>query len=195
MADKLTPKQALFCKEYMVDFNGTQAAIRAGYSESSDGKKYYVYFLINPETGHIFYVGKGSNKRVYRHVKEAKKGIVDNVNKYNEIMDLLDRGLKPIEYIFYYTNDENDAFKVEREIIYRFKNYGLTNISYGVSDNKELVKMKSENLLRRMIPYGLWAKNISDYDRTTCINVFGSTHEAYYSIHDGLMELADSNHG
>lgn len=29
----LTAKQALFAKEYIVDFNATQAAIRAGYSE------------------------------------------------------------------------------------------------------------------------------------------------------------------
>lgn len=29
---KLTPKQKLFIKEYIVDFNGAQAAIRAGYS-------------------------------------------------------------------------------------------------------------------------------------------------------------------
>ena len=33
--DKLTLKQELFCKEYIIDFNGTQAAIRAGYSEKS----------------------------------------------------------------------------------------------------------------------------------------------------------------
>lgn len=30
---KLTDKQAMFCKEYMIDLNATQAAIRAGYSE------------------------------------------------------------------------------------------------------------------------------------------------------------------
>ncbi|MEI8033733.1 MAG: terminase small subunit [Chlorobiaceae bacterium] len=29
---KLTPKQEMFCREYLVDLNGTQAAIRAGYS-------------------------------------------------------------------------------------------------------------------------------------------------------------------
>lgn len=29
---QLKPKQLLFCKEYLIDFNGTQAAIRAGYS-------------------------------------------------------------------------------------------------------------------------------------------------------------------
>lgn len=33
----LTPKQARFCEEYMIDLNATQAAIRAGYSEDSAG--------------------------------------------------------------------------------------------------------------------------------------------------------------
>lgn len=32
---KLTPKQALFVQEYLVDLNATQAAIRAGYSEKT----------------------------------------------------------------------------------------------------------------------------------------------------------------
>ena len=31
----LTPKQKTFCEEYLIDLNGSQAAIRAGYSESS----------------------------------------------------------------------------------------------------------------------------------------------------------------
>lgn len=33
----LTPKQALFVKEYLVDLNATQAAKRAGYSEKTAG--------------------------------------------------------------------------------------------------------------------------------------------------------------
>ena len=33
--DKLTDKQALFCQEYIIDLNATQAAIRAGYPETS----------------------------------------------------------------------------------------------------------------------------------------------------------------
>ena len=35
MADTLTPKQEMFCKEYLIDLNATQAAIRAGYSEKT----------------------------------------------------------------------------------------------------------------------------------------------------------------
>ncbi len=34
-AKKLTDKQELFCQEYLVDLNATQAAIRAGYSEQT----------------------------------------------------------------------------------------------------------------------------------------------------------------
>ncbi|EMO4163949.1 terminase small subunit [Morganella psychrotolerans] len=35
MADELNEQQTRFCHEYIVDLNGTQAAIRAGYSEKS----------------------------------------------------------------------------------------------------------------------------------------------------------------
>ena len=33
--DKLTDKEDAFCREYVVDFNGTQAVIRAGYSKKN----------------------------------------------------------------------------------------------------------------------------------------------------------------
>lgn len=35
---KLTAKQERFCREYMIDGNATQAAIRAGYSKRSAGQ-------------------------------------------------------------------------------------------------------------------------------------------------------------
>ena len=35
MSNKLNKKQLLFCKEYIVDLNATQAAIRAGYSKKT----------------------------------------------------------------------------------------------------------------------------------------------------------------
>ena len=34
----LTAKQSMFCKEYLIDLNATQAAIRAGYSEKTATK-------------------------------------------------------------------------------------------------------------------------------------------------------------
>ena len=35
MPSRLTPKQEAFVREYMIDLNATQAAIRAGYSEKT----------------------------------------------------------------------------------------------------------------------------------------------------------------
>lgn len=35
MKKKITPKQAEFCHQYLIDLNGKQAAIRAGYSEKT----------------------------------------------------------------------------------------------------------------------------------------------------------------
>ncbi|HHZ71241.1 MAG TPA: terminase small subunit, partial [Methylococcaceae bacterium] len=35
---KLTDKQEMFCLEYIIDLNATQAAIRAGYSEKTAQK-------------------------------------------------------------------------------------------------------------------------------------------------------------
>lgn len=37
MSNKLTDKQEAFCREYIIDLNATQAAIRAGYSEKTAG--------------------------------------------------------------------------------------------------------------------------------------------------------------
>jgi len=33
--NKLTAKQEMFCREYIIDFNGTRAAIAAGYSQKA----------------------------------------------------------------------------------------------------------------------------------------------------------------
>lgn len=37
MANKLTDKQKMFCREYLIDLNATQAAMRAGYSKKTAG--------------------------------------------------------------------------------------------------------------------------------------------------------------
>ena len=33
--DTLTPRQERFCREFLVDLNGTKASVRAGYSEKT----------------------------------------------------------------------------------------------------------------------------------------------------------------
>ena len=62
----LTPKQQRFCEEYLIDLNGTQAAIRAGYSE---------------KTAEV----QGSRLLSNAKVKEYLQGKMDNRSERTEI--------------------------------------------------------------------------------------------------------------
>jgi hypothetical protein len=43
----MTPRQRLFCKEYVLDFNGSAAAVRAGYSVKHPDRQAYL-LMMNP---------------------------------------------------------------------------------------------------------------------------------------------------
>ena len=110
MTRELTPKQSLFVLEYLKDLNGTQAAIRAGYSEMAKPFGFYVYFLIDSESKKIFYVGKGKGKRVHAHCINHSKGVIDNAPKFQEISRIKDGGHQVIEMILESGMKESDAF-------------------------------------------------------------------------------------
>lgn len=82
--------------------------------------QYYVYALIDPNDKKIFYVGKGSKKRVWDHIKEAQKNLANGVNgsaKSNLIQKLLASGQNP-DFILLRTGLTSDeAFEVEGMLI------------------------------------------------------------------------------
>lgn len=51
--NKLTAKQLMFCREYLVDLNATQAAIRAGYSKNTAMEQGYQLLHKTSVMGHI----------------------------------------------------------------------------------------------------------------------------------------------
>ena len=48
MNGKLTPRQARFVQEYVIDMNGAQAAIRAGYAPGAGARVQATHLLSNP---------------------------------------------------------------------------------------------------------------------------------------------------
>jgi len=62
---KLTPKMRNFCHEYLLDFNTTQAAIRAGYSKKSA-------YAVGNETM--------KNPRVARYINELRRESAEKLN-------------------------------------------------------------------------------------------------------------------
>lgn len=91
---------------------------------------YFVYALIDPRDGSIFYIGKGKGDRPYRHLSEAKSGISCNPYKIRKINNILKAGYDCYEIKYLHENlSEKEAFELEIKEIASHDN--LTNISLG----------------------------------------------------------------
>ncbi len=81
MSNKLTAKQEMFCKEYLIDLNATQAAIRAGYSEHT-AKDIGCENLAKPNLA----------KRIQELMSErSNKAQISAETVLNGILDVIDR--------------------------------------------------------------------------------------------------------
>lgn len=88
--------------------------------------KFYVYLLKDPRTQKPFYVGKGSKKRAYTHLKPQRG---ENQRKAERIAEIRQCGQEPIVEIVCHYENEFDAYEHERELIALHD--GLTNILAG----------------------------------------------------------------
>jgi hypothetical protein len=79
---------------------------------------YYVYELVDPNTGMPFYVGKGSHKRMYAHVARVKSGKAhSNIFLHRRLKKLLDVGIQPMYRKIAESLMEQDAYEYERQHI------------------------------------------------------------------------------
>lgn len=188
---ELSPKQARFVEEYLIDLNATQAALRAGYELGLNPTAgFYVYFLIDPRNGKIFYVGKGKGKRMFAHARAAYSGVVDNEPKFSRIRDIRDAGLFVIEAVFAQCQGEGEAYDLERQAIEALRYTGLTNISHGIVTNEQATIASAQFTLLRMLPLNLWLERQIPQQHDLARRVFGSPEAAYQLVRAGLSELA-----
>ena len=78
---------------------------------------HYVYLLVDPADGHVFYAGRGQNNRCFDHIDDARKGAVSE--KCDVIRDILARKKNnDVEiYILRYGLSEDAAKIVEASVI------------------------------------------------------------------------------
>lgn len=96
--------------------------------------EYYVYGLIDPRDGKIFYIGKGTRNRVFEHEKESINSINSDKLKLKTIRDIKNAGLKVEKIIINYKLSQDEAFAAEATLINIFKYLEedkLTNIVAG----------------------------------------------------------------
>ena len=96
--------------------------------------KYYVYRLLSPITGHVFYVGKGKGNRVFDHVNDALES--SNItDKLDYIRDIISKGQKVVHEIIRHGMDEKTAFEVEGALIDAYGLDELKNEQNGHKNN------------------------------------------------------------
>ncbi len=112
--------------------------------------KFYVYQLIDPRNNKVFYVGKGCNHRMYRHVKEVQQGRTpngSNVYLKRKIKKILNSGLEIKYKKVFITENEQYAFTREIELIQEIGLENLCNLTSGGDGFKhsEETKQKMSN--------------------------------------------------
>lgn len=101
---------------------------------------YYVYELKDPRFNphKVFYVGKGTEDRMYEHEKELRRllkrgrsGAMRLSCKHKRILEILDAGESVRYSIIFRTDNEAEAYRVESAYIDRIGLERLTNETYG----------------------------------------------------------------
>jgi hypothetical protein len=118
----------------------------------TENRKYYVYGLVDPRTGAVFYVGKGSGRRMYQHEVDAKAGRISNGAKHARIIGILQSGERIQYHTFRANTTEDDALRLERQLITTLG--GLTNECSGQVTADERVM----SWLSRVRPFCLWRR-------------------------------------
>lgn len=186
----LNDKEKRFVEEYLVDRNAARAAFDAGVSLAQERIGFYVYFLIDPRDGEIFYIGKGSGNRASHHVNEWKSGRTCNAPKVARIADIKADGCDVIEAIFRCGLSEQRAFQKERELILALADAGLTNIAQGVLTDEEVDRARAELLLSRLKSFERWNREMRPSVRDWVESQYGTTKAFYDLFVDRVKEFA-----
>ena len=90
---------------------------------------YFVYELIDPRCGSVFYVGKGKGNRPRQHEKQARKGA--SGRKCDRIREIIGAGVSPEVRIVKRFADELEAYAEEALHIEGIGIANLTNVCIG----------------------------------------------------------------
>jgi phage terminase small subunit len=117
---ELNEKQKRFCQEYLIDLNGTQAAIRAGYAES--GARVQANRML-------------TNDNIQQYIQELQEGIqkrnqitIDEI--MSDLIEVKNRCLQnvPVMYFDKIDKEWKHEGKEFGEPVYKFDSNGATKV-------------------------------------------------------------------
>ena len=152
----------------------------------TESRDYYVYRLIDPRTGHTFYVGKGIGDRVFQHAKAAikfKPGEDEGSEKIAQINAIKNEGLEVIHVIHRFGMTESEALEVEAALIDVYS--GLTNMQSGINPERGMMAAETWRSLQEMEVYAEPEENYilikvrSAVLADNCNNLYETTRKAW----------------
>jgi hypothetical protein len=91
---------------------------------------HYVYFLQDPRTDDVFYIGKGSGNRIFDHLECAIE-TDDDTEKLTTIREIIKSGYPVKHYILRHAITEQTAFEIESSLLDFVGIKNLSNIQGG----------------------------------------------------------------
>ena len=129
----LTQKQEAFALAYVETGNAAEAYRRA-YDVKPTVRVpsgFYVYCLVDNDTGQIHYVGKGKGGRMHQHLQAYRAGRVDTIKKYEGIDRIFGEGSTLSAMCIEDAMVEVAALKFEIALIRRIGVKNLLNSMHG----------------------------------------------------------------
>lgn len=141
----LTKKQMKFCAEYVLDYNGTKAAIRAGYKESNAASQ--ASKLLR-------------NSEVLAYIKENQKSLVDSSclteeKVINHLQDVLERCLsaKPVTEWDYSEHEMVETGEWTFDSKGALEAIKMLGQHLGMFSNKIKISTDGDDTLKEMMEY------------------------------------------
>lgn len=151
----------------------------AGFKPRAFGDQsgYYVYLLISPLDGRVFYVGKGKQRRARCHWADFRNGKVPLGKKRDELLLIHHAGQEPRIDILQAELSESEAYEIEAAMITAIGYERLANVQPGT----ESPRVKAKRMLDNVKPFCDW---VTEKKRSL------SDIEMYWFVKDGLTHNA-----
>jgi len=121
-------------------------------SKTTEELQCYVYLLVDPVSKTPFYVGKGTENRIFDHLQDAKEGKT-GTEKLAEIQHILEQNLEVDHVIVRHGLNDKVAFQIEAALIDTFKYIpsfktfvrgniqgGMNSIEKGLMNAEEIIR-------------------------------------------------------
>ncbi len=157
--------------------------------KSQQELKHYVYMLLDPTENKPFYVGKGTNNRVFNHLACALTDIDSSNAKYDKIREIIQSEKTVKHVIVRHGLSESEAFKIEASLIdtlthcgYLLSNIvgGHNSIEKGLMTSEEIVRIYNAQPLNQMESDCILININKTYKRGTGTNpIYQATKETW----------------